>query len=235
MNPLAGISRYIQRTIEYRRPIQDQSTIDTEILALREALEVLIEATPKMLKAHDLQKAWDDTIANQIDKGWVQVRPPCDLFIGFGQDSPALAPEPWTYERTEHPDPDLAGHFGFVIKAAGGGTVAEIFTRSYAGVYVSEDSARLLAATRSLLAGCEAALHFIENAPFDLKNGVEHMGIDEGEVLGWRFLNELAEQIRAAIFKATGKSHCRICDKPTIPDELSGGVCQDCFLKADQG
>jgi len=42
----------------------------------------------------------------------------------------------------------------------------------------------------------EEALCFLENAPFCFKNGVEHNGIDEGDVLGSKYMLELIDKIK---------------------------------------
>ncbi len=55
-----------------------------------------------------------------------------------------------------------------------------------------------------LLEACEAAYEWLENAPLDYSNGVTHQGVDEGNVLGWRYHNELMAQLQAAIAKAKG-------------------------------
>lgn len=51
----------------------------------------------------------------------------------------------------------------------------------------------------------QSALDWLENAPIDYRNGVEHNGIDEGNVSGWKFHNELVEQLRAALAETETK------------------------------
>lgn len=68
----------------------------------------------------------------------------------------------------------------------------------------TEADANLIAAAPDLLDSCADALDFLDNAPFSMANGVEYMGIDEGEVRGRRILRELSDKLRAAIAKAKG-------------------------------
>jgi len=42
-------------------------------------------------------------------------------------------------------------------------------------------------------------LEFLEQAPFDFRNGVEHQGCDEGNVLGWRIHAEIVDKIRTVL------------------------------------
>jgi len=42
-------------------------------------------------------------------------------------------------------------------------------------------------------------LEFLEEAPFDFRNGVEHQGMDEGNVLGWRVHSEIVDKIRTVL------------------------------------
>ncbi len=71
-------------------------------------------------------------------------------------------------------------------------------------VECGEEEQRLLDAAPDLLAAAVDALDFLDNAPFSMANGVEYMGIDEGEVRGARILRGLSDRLRAAIAKAQG-------------------------------
>jgi hypothetical protein len=69
----------------------------------------------------------------------------------------------------------------------------------------AETTARLFAGSPALLEACEEMLEFMRHAPFDFSNGVEYMGIDEGEVIGWRVHKELTAKLETAIVKVKGR------------------------------
>ena len=56
--------------------------------------------------------------------------------------------------------------------------------------------------SEKLLEACKAAKDWLEHAPIDYSNGVTHQGMDEGNVLGWRYHGELIEQLSAVIGEA---------------------------------
>ena len=62
----------------------------------------------------------------------------------------------------------------------------------------------LYEAAPDMLKICKEMLEFMEHAPFDFSNGVEYMGIDEGNTIGWPFHKELTGKLCAIIAKATG-------------------------------
>ena len=65
-------------------------------------------------------------------------------------------------------------------------------------------NAHLIAAAPDLLAACEAALIWLDSAPIHYENGVEHNGMDEGDILGTRGHVRITDQLTTAITKARG-------------------------------
>lgn len=75
-----------------------------------------------------------------------------------------------------------------------------LITRNFFG---SDDMLKELARAKlqygMLVELCKEVLEFHEQAPFDFTNGVTHMGIDEGDVRGWKALNELDNKIKEVL------------------------------------
>ena len=57
----------------------------------------------------------------------------------------------------------------------------------------------LQAETARLREALGEVIDWLENAPFDYRNGVTHNGIDEGHIYGWKGHNEIVKEANAAL------------------------------------
>jgi hypothetical protein len=85
-----------------------------------------------------------------------------------------------------------------------------------------------------LLTAGKSARDWLDNAPIDYSNGVEHGGYDEGNVRGWQGHREIVKELDVAIATVEPNPICHEC-KSVIHDgdkwfeDEDGSLCCECY------
>jgi hypothetical protein len=86
----------------------------------------------------------------------------------------------------------------------------------------------------ALVTANKSARDWLNNAPIDYSNGVEHGGYDEGNVRGWQGHAEIVKELDVAVAKAEPPLVCHHCQSVIHPgdkefEDGDGTLCYECY------